>query len=205
MYTLSYPTNYQTLFAPIITTNTKKESGAKRLYTILNKNNDQPSVKAKWGIKLNTIINENEWNCIFELPFLITNDVKVQWFQYRIIHRILGTNSLLNKMKITDDPLCTFCKQSEENLEHLFWECQISKAIVDGILPGQSFPFINRTIFLLGYLTKSASAINNVILFIKLYLYKCKMNKCIPSIAGAKKYIKYEYDNLKKYQFQKII
>ena len=88
-------------------------------------------------------------------------------------------------MKITDDPLCTFCKQSEENLEHLFWECQISEAIIDEIiLPGQYFPFINRTIFLLGYLTKSASAINNVILFIKLYL-KAKninFNKLIPRI-----------------------
>ena len=49
--------------------------------------------------KTNTIINEIEWNCLFELPFLIINDVKVQWFQYRLIHRILGTNGLLSKMK----------------------------------------------------------------------------------------------------------
>ena len=124
---------------PLLQIILKNESGAKRLYTILNKNNEKPSVKAKWGIKLNTIINENEWNCIFELPFLITNDVKVQWFQYRIIHRILGTNSLLNKMKIIDDPLCTFCKQSEENLEHLFWECQISKAIIDASISTRIF------------------------------------------------------------------
>jgi len=67
---------------------------------------------------------------------LITNDVKVQWFKYRITHRILGTNSLLNKMKITNDPLCSLCKQSDETLEHLFWECQISKTIIDEMLPG---------------------------------------------------------------------
>ena len=108
---------------------------------------------------------------------LITNDVKVQWFQYRITHRILGTNSLLNKMKITNDPLCSLCKQSDETLEHLFWECQISKTIIDEMLPRQSFPFIDKTTFLLGYLTKSASTINNVILFLKLYLYKCKTKK----------------------------
>jgi len=123
----------------------KNEPGAKRLYTILNKNNEQPPVKAKWCTKLNTIINEKEWQCLFELPFLITSDVKVQWFQYRLIHRILGTNSLLNKMKITDDPLCSFCKQSDENLEHLFCECQISKAGIDEMLPEQYFPFINMS------------------------------------------------------------
>jgi len=112
---IPYPTQQiiKPFLPPLLQLILKKESGAKRLYTILNKNNEQPSVKAKWGIKLNTLINENEWNCIFELPFLITNDVKVQWFQYRIIHRILGTNCLLNKMKITDDALCTFCKQSD--------------------------------------------------------------------------------------------
>ena len=108
---------------------------------------------------------------------LITNDVKVQWFKYRITHRILGTNSLLNKMKITNDPLCSLCKQSDETLEHLFWECQISKTIIDEMLPRQSFPCIDNTTFLLGYLTKSASTINNVILFLKLYLYKCKTKK----------------------------
>ena len=68
-YTLSYQTSYQTLSPPLLQLILKNESGAKRLYTLLNKNNDQPSVKAKWVIKLNTIINENEWNCIFELPF----------------------------------------------------------------------------------------------------------------------------------------
>ena len=130
---------------------------------------------------------------------LITNDVKVQWFQYRITHRILGTNSLLNKMKITNDPLCSLCTQSDETLEHLFWGCQISKTIIDKMLPRQSFPFIDKTTFLLGYLTKSASTINNVILFLKLYLYKCKTNKFSPSIASPRnKYITYEYDSLRK-------
>ena len=123
--------------------------------------------------------------------------------RYRIIHRILGTNSLLIKMKITDDPLCSFCKQSEENLEHFFWGCHISKAIIDVILPEQSFTFINMTILLLGYSIKSSTAINNVILFAKQYLYKCKINKYITSIIGAKKYIKYEYDNLRKISISK--
>ena len=47
----------------------KNESRAKKLYTILKTNNEQPPVKAKSGIKRNTTINENKWNCIFKYPF----------------------------------------------------------------------------------------------------------------------------------------
>ena len=37
------------------------------------------------------------------------------------------TNKLLNKMKLTDSSLCTFCGEYEESLEHLFLHCQFSK------------------------------------------------------------------------------
>lgn len=38
-------------------------------------------------------------------------------------------------MKIADT-LCLFSKQCVENLEHFYCECHISKAIIDGMLPG---------------------------------------------------------------------
>ena len=37
----------------------KQESGAKRLYTILDKNNEQPTVKQTWCTKLSTIMKKN--------------------------------------------------------------------------------------------------------------------------------------------------
>ena len=55
--------------------------------------------------------------------FRITNDVQLRWFHYRIIHRILATNTLLYKIGIEDSDLCTFCKCNAETLSHLFWEC----------------------------------------------------------------------------------
>ena len=50
-------------------------------------------------------------------------DSKLLWFQYRINHRILTTNTFLKKINISDDPLCSFCHDENETLEHLFWHC----------------------------------------------------------------------------------
>ena len=45
------------------------------------------------------------------------------YLQFKIINRILGTKSLLYKISLTDNPLCTFCKEQEETIPHLFYDC----------------------------------------------------------------------------------
>ena len=49
----------------------------------------------------------------------------LQWFQTRINHRILGTNFLLEKMKIKDCNLCSYCHTEPETLIHLFFNCSL--------------------------------------------------------------------------------
>ena len=44
-------------------------------------------------------------------------------FQYKIVHRILPTNSLLHKMKQVDSPNCPFCPSEIHTIRHLFIEC----------------------------------------------------------------------------------
>jgi hypothetical protein len=56
--------------------------------------------------------------------FIVQSIQKTQnWFKYRIIHRILGTNTFLYKIKVKDCNLCTFCKEEPETIEHLLWGC----------------------------------------------------------------------------------
>ena len=45
------------------------------------------------------------------------------WLQFKIINKILRTRALPYKMSITDNPLCSFCNQESEDLQHLFFEC----------------------------------------------------------------------------------
>ena len=60
-------------------------------------------------------------------PFKITKYSTVQWFQSRINHKILATNTLFYKMKLIGDPKCTFCNKRDETIKHLLWECECVK------------------------------------------------------------------------------
>ena len=75
----------------------------------------------KWASTFD--LGEEMCKKIFRLPFIITKNSKLQWFQTRINHRIFGTNRSLFKMKITQNPLCSFCRETDETIENPFWEC----------------------------------------------------------------------------------
>ena len=55
--------------------------------------------------------------------FLLQKDTKLQDFQYKLIHRILITNSFLYKCGLKETELCTFCTETKESLVHIFGEC----------------------------------------------------------------------------------
>ena len=50
----------------------------------------------KWGAELN-LGPTFCWKNILTFPFSLVKDTNLRWVQFRIIHRILGTNSLLCK------------------------------------------------------------------------------------------------------------
>ena len=74
----------------------------------------------KWDVKLNVDISIPKWMVFCCTPFTSTLDTKVRWFQYRLVHRILGVNPFLAKIKIKNSDLCTFCQEESEILVHLF-------------------------------------------------------------------------------------
>lgn len=56
-------------------------------------------------------------------PIFLNLNNKLQCLQYRIDHCIIATYQYLVKLKLTDEPLCTFCKSENESIEHLFLNC----------------------------------------------------------------------------------
>ena len=61
---------------------------------------------SKWRSELETYIDfENVFGNISK----ITYDYKLQNFQYKLVHRILPTNTFLTKIGIKDSDLCSFC------------------------------------------------------------------------------------------------
>ena len=100
----------------------KSQIGSKDIYNTFNdkKSNPKQKCEQKWSLILNANFN---WKNIHVLPSYITKNSKLQWFQYRIIHRILGTNELLLKIKIKDTNICSFGCGGVETIEHIFWTC----------------------------------------------------------------------------------
>ena len=60
---------------------------------------------------------------VYALPFRVTKEVKLAMFQYKVIHNILCTNSLLFKMKKVNSPACPFCPDTDQTISHLFVHC----------------------------------------------------------------------------------
>ena len=80
-------------------------------------------------LKYNSIYNDQDfnWKQIYLIPYKVTLDTRTRMFQYKLLNRIVYTNKLLHKIKLSDTSLCTFCGEYEESLKYLFLHCQFSK------------------------------------------------------------------------------
>ena len=53
-------------------------------------------------------------------------EIKLKWFQIRLVHIIFDTTIVIKKMGIEKDDKCTFCKQERDSLDHIFWKCVLA-------------------------------------------------------------------------------
>ena len=104
--------------------------------------------------------------------FRLTKNTKLQWFQFRINHKILSTNSFLQKIKLKDTNICTFCRSETETIEHIVWDCEIVQALLDDFVTFSSNTSILifhllKTLFIHGSCEKKDSVENLITLQIK--------------------------------------
>ena len=122
---------------PMALENTHNETTEKRLEkknskTIYRNLNSKSIVRPTSEVKLQTEynINQDKWENIYKLPFLVTIDTKTRAFQFKINHNIYFTNKKLFDFNINrETPNCTFCRAHIETLRHLFVECEFVKCI----------------------------------------------------------------------------
>ena len=96
------------------------QRGARSYYDILMSCQAEQKCCLKWNQKLNCEIS---WKKVFCKVQKI-KDIRLKWFQIRIIHRILATNVVLKEMGIVDDHKCTFCNYERDSIEHFLWRCE---------------------------------------------------------------------------------
>ncbi len=141
-------------------------------------------------------------------------DNKMQQFQWKISHKGLYTGSLLHEFNPDITPLCTFCKNTEETITHIFAKCNTITVFWNWIfnnfnfviLLTESFVYINsyeemtklytlvtvlgkHTIWeMLGILRKSPQ-IRNIVISLKLN-FKYKLQSHLRTL-----YHRYKYRN----------
>ena len=164
--------NHNILFYDKITRGT---SVSKYVYAIyLDRLYQRPTAIAKWDISHN--FDEDDWHVIFNVPWKSVSETKLQYFQFKCIHRILPTNKLLFAMKKVDSPLCSFCKLDDESIEHLFWGCSFTSNFILEV----EKRFLNKQFFfskediLFGYCKTDTSPLNFLILHMKYFIFNCK-------------------------------
>ena len=158
--------------------------------------------KKKWLRDLALDIPEQQWKQIFNACFKTVKDNFLIWFQYRIIHRILGTNKLLFEMNLKDSPLCSICQDQTETLMHLFVTCskvsQIWSDLEDWILKLTKFK-INFSVQdkLLGriHFDPFFLPINTIIIVTKYYIFTSSKTNRLPNIFEMQKRLKIVYDD----------
>ena len=162
--------------------------GARLYYNILVNDNCMPNCCLKWSEKLKSNIS---WNTVF-IKVQKIKDVKLKWLQMRIIHRIIATNIVLNKMGVTANTQCGFCNDKKDSIEHMFWKCACTRRFwtsLETILKEKCETALNvkftQNLVLFGTEIdiKTDTVFDLVILQAKQFIYKCKLDKCLPTLS----------------------
>ena len=163
------------------------QAGNKAVKSMFQNNKVTPTSIAKWKSQFEI----NDWKTIFTDCFKTTPDPQLQWFQARLLHRIIPTNKYLALCKITDSSLCTFCSNAVESINHLFWNCEFVQSFWNDLVTLLHEKCIhcerlsfNEQLILFGSSDKmhTDKPICFIILFAKFFIYKCKLNNDKPHI-----------------------
>ena len=147
----------------------------------LNKVSETPSSIRKWSSSFPDISSE-DWVRFFKVPWASVHEVKICYFQYRYLHRILPTNRLLSLMGKKESPLCSFCNIDEETLEHLFWNCTFTSTFILDVemkILNKQFFFSKSDIFF-GYQNTVNHPYNFLILYMKYFIFSSKQQNRKP-------------------------
>jgi hypothetical protein len=176
----------------------RHKKGSKDMYDILNKCTTTPTGQNKWCEILDQ--PDLDWKKVYNLPFKVTKNTKLQWLQYRINHHILVTNHFLSKAEIIDNPDCTFCHTESETVQHLMWNCNFVKSLIENVNRWFLFHNINmtfnKTTFIFGETSRvcEGDPHNIIYLCVKQYIYDTRCFKKSLSFKALQEKLKDMYN-----------
>ena len=138
---------------------------------------------------------ELDWNKKYIILFQSTIDTTLRNFQYKFIHRLTTTNTMLFRYKLSNSNLCDFCGSNIETFHHLFWECTIVQNLWSELHSfllsiNIEFSYNKETVFF-GELKNNinGNVINFIIILMKYYIFKMKYQKQKPTLDVFKNFL----------------
>ena len=199
--TYNLSSSFQTNTIELILSNVK---GCKTIYQAFVENSTEATAYKKWK-EYNIIENRKEWEKAVERPYQTTQNTRLLWLQFRIIHRILATDSLLYKMKIVNTDKCTFCKEDPGTLLHILWECRHVVKFWNELINFLGIDLDLNTDYkhvLFGSKEYNKTT-NYIILLAKNFIHSSRTNGKIPNIEAFKRLLIFQYNVEKTIAYRK--
>ena len=155
------------------------QAGSKNIYCVLQQTEGNIfNNELKWNQNLDC--PDIPWRLIYKTCFYSVSDNNYVWFQYRIIHRILGVQDNLYKMRISDTDICRLCGEQKETIIHLFSECSKSTTLWQNLISWINSAIsmkidLNKVDEILGYAKVDGKfwPLNLILLVTRHYIFTC--------------------------------
>ena len=159
---------------------------SKSIYsTLVKRIQISPTAQSKFN-SLYNISGITDWKNIYQLPGPVTVNTRTTVFQYKIINRILYTNSV-------PSPMHTFCGDHKETLEHLLVSCAYSKIfwlpVISWLITNNmKIEKLDEVTILFGIFNNNIQncLLNHLINFGKYNIYLCRGKNIKPSLPLLK-------------------
>jgi len=136
--------------------------------------------------------DEEDIKKVYMLPYICSQETKMQYFQYRIIHSFLTTNAYLKKIRIKDSDQCPYCEE-KQTIVHLFAECHTVKTFwkdfTDWWKKENQHPVgLTNIEIIYGHLShiENNKTLNRCILQAKYYLFCTALSNAYPTFHAVK-------------------
>ena len=99
-------------FKPFTVKLIKAKKASRMVYDkLITEKSTVPTVsQQKWIEDCNLDQNKITWSTAYQLAHKITKSTKLREFQFKLLHRRIPTNTFLTKIRIKENPQCSFCK-----------------------------------------------------------------------------------------------
>ena len=120
-------------------------------------------------------------NCkhVYMIPFTSTICSQSRWFQYRVTHGILPTNSWLYRIGKITSPKCSFCSNDNETIHHLFVDCSVTSTYLSTVESNINIlPSLNSFMKIYGVISDNnvnhIKLVNQILIIARRCVYRCR-------------------------------